>query len=155
MGCQRMGTVTYPDPAVATFITDRFVPVQLNVETDTEALEPYAVPWTPALIVLDPDERLHRRIIGFHAPAEVIAELSLAWLTEAIARGDVDAMQTRFELAREKTRGDPERAAEAAYLRAIVTYRETHDGLIAGWKEVVDTYPGTIWARKAAPFVQP
>jgi hypothetical protein len=153
MGCQRMGAVTYPNLEVASFIEERFVPVKLHVVDDEATLQPFAVPWTPALFVLDAGRRQHRRIIGFHDPDDVIAELALGWTVAAIEEGDFAEAQGRVQVALERARHDRERLAEARYWQVVIGYKLTHDGLIVGWRKLVDELPGTHWARKVEPFV--
>lgn len=149
-----MSTVTYSNPDVVSFLDERFVPVKLHVVEQEAALEPFAVPWTPALFVLDAGRREHRRILGFHEPVDFIAELSLGWLVAAIEAGDHAGARSRLAVALERTQQDRERAAEAHYWQAVVTYRLTNDGLMAGWTELADGFHGTSWARKVEPFVR-
>lgn len=148
-----MGAVTYPNPEVASFIEERFVPVKLHVVEHEAALEPYAVPWTPGLFVLDAGGRQHRRLIGFHEPDDFIAELALGWTVAAIEEGDYAEADGRVKVALERTRHDRERCAEAHYWQAVVTYKLTNDGLLAGWGKLVAKFPDTQWAKKAEPFV--
>lgn len=143
-----MDTVTYPDKSVISFLEERFVPVKLHVAEQEAALEPYAVPWTPGLIVLDHDLRQHRRMVGFHPPRDLVAELALGRLTEALARGEFEVARHRAREALERCKGDPEREAEARYYGAAAEYKATGDGLKKGWVELLDACPGTTWARK-------
>jgi hypothetical protein len=149
-----MGAVTYPNHDVISFIDERFIPVKLHVEQQEKELHPYAVPFTPALFVLDVEGRQHRRLIGFHEPHDLIAELSLGWLVAALEAEEYDAAKERLLVALERTQHHRERAAEARYWDAVVTYRLTHDGLLAGWTELADGFQGTSWARKVEPFVR-
>lgn len=143
-----MDTVTYPDPTVVSFLSERFVPVHMHVAEQEQALAPYALPWTPGLVVLDADLRQHRRMIGYHTPRDLVAELSLAWLTEAVTRGAFEEARERARAAAERCKGDPEREAEARYYDVAAEYKLTGDGLKRGWSALVDAFPGTTWARK-------
>lgn len=145
-----MGAVTYPDPLVIEFLNERFVPVRLHLVDEAATVKTLAVGWTPGLVVLDPDGRQHRRMFGFHPPADFVAELALGWLMEAIDRGHGPQARERAKVALERTRGDPEREAEARYFAAVAEAKATRDTsrLKAGWLELLDACPDTTWARK-------
>lgn len=143
-----MGAVTYPHPTVISYLEERFVPVKLHVAERAQALQPFAVPWTPGLLVLDADLRQHRRSVGYHPPEDLMAELSLGRLTEALDRGEFDEARRRAREALDRCRGDPEREAEARYYGAAAEYKATGDGLKKGWLELLEKCPGTTWARK-------
>lgn len=149
-----MGAVTYPHPDVVSFIDERFVPVKLHIAEQADAIEPYAVPWTPGLLVLDAGGRQHRRMVGYHLPEDLVAELALAWTVAAIEADDFAEAQARAKVAAERSKHDRERAAEARYWEAVVTYKLTGDGLIDGWRGLVDAFPGTTWARKVESIVK-
>lgn len=145
-----MGAVTYPDPMVIEFMSERFVPVRVNIEEEAAALRTYSVGWTPGLLVLDIEGRQHRRSFGFHPPADFVSELALGWLHEAIGHGHADAACERARVAIERARGDPEREAEARYFMAVAEYKATNDAsrLKSRWLEMLDALPDTTWARK-------
>ncbi len=145
-----MGAVTYPDPIVIEFMSERFVPVRVNQQEEAAALRPFSVGWTPGLLVLDPEGRQHRRAFGFHPPVDFVAELALGWLHDAIDRGQGEAACERARVALDRTRGDPEREAEARYFLAVAEYKATRDParLTSGWLELLDACPDTTWARK-------
>lgn len=145
-----MGAVTYPDPLVTGFLNERFVPVRLHQVDEIESVKKLGVGWTPGLVVLDADGRQHRRMFGFHPPTDFVAELALGWLHEAIGRGHGPQARERAKEALERTRGDPEREAEARYFSAVAEYKATRDGtkLKSGWLELLDACPDTTWARK-------
>lgn len=147
-----MGAVTYPDPAVVSFVQEAFVPVHLLVKERAEALEPFTPFWTPALYVLDGDGHQHRRAFGWHAPKDLIAELSLGGAAEAIFRQDWPEAGRRVGAALDRCRGDAEREPEARYLQGIVGYKSTGDvsELKAAWSELLDAFPASSWARKAS-----
>lgn len=143
-----MDTVTYPHPTVISFLEQRFVPVKLHVADKADALEPYAIPWTPGLIVLDAELHQHRRMVGYHPPRDLIAELSLARLIEALARGEFVEAHELVPDTIDRCRGDLEREAEARYFGAAAEYKATGDGLKKGWVELTEKCPGTTWAKK-------
>ena len=110
-----MGAVTYPDPNVEAFIREHFIPVQFNVVEQPQVMELFNTPWTPTLIVQDAKGKEHRRSQGYLDPQRFLAEMSLAWLKDAIDRQDYAAAQQRAPAVIECTKGDPEREPEALY----------------------------------------
>src|SRR5438105_123886 len=145
-----MGAVTYPDPAVERFIHERFIPVQYNVVEQPEVMDWFNTPWTPTLIVQDPDGREHRRSQGYLDAKRFLAEMALAWLKDAIDRRDFNAARDRSGEALRLTKGDPEREPEANYWAAVAGYKATDDphNLIQGWNRLLDQFPQSEWAKR-------
>lgn len=112
-----MGAVTYPDPLVIEFLNERFVPVRLHLVDEAATVKTLAVGWTPGLVVLDPDGRQHRRMFGFHPPADFVAELALGWLMEAIDRGHGPQARERAKVALEVHARRPRARGRGALLR--------------------------------------
>jgi hypothetical protein len=146
-----MGAVTYPNPDVERFIQQRFIPVQFNVAEQPEAMERFNSTWTPTLIVQDAEGREHRRTQGYLDPQRFLGEMALAWLKDAIDRGDFAAARDRATEALERTKGDPERAPEARYWAAVAAYKATGDSqpLVQGWNRLIDEFPQSEWAKRA------
>src|SRR3954451_14556262 len=110
-----MGTRTCPNKEVEQFIQQHLVPVQFNVAEQPQAMEQFNSTWTPTLIVQDADGREHRRSQGYLDAQRFLGEMVLAWLKEAIDRGDFTAARDRVPEVLERTKGDPEREPEARY----------------------------------------
>lgn len=147
-----MGAVTYPDSRVKSLIERAFVPVRLDVEADAAARREFGSARTPTLLVVDADGREVRRHSGFLDPDQLLAELSLARLAEALERKDYEAAGRRLEDARRWAEADPERRAEALYHTAVAAYRSTGDPseLSRGWSRLLDEFPGSEWAERVA-----
>ena len=146
-----MGAVTYPNPEVEKFIQQHLVPVQFNVVEQPEAMEQFNSTWTPTLIVQDPDGREHRRSQGYLDPKRFLGEMALAWLKEAIDRGDFAAARDRGPEVLDRTKGDPEREPEARYWAAVAGYKASGDAqtLIQGWNRLIQEFPQSEWAKRA------
>jgi hypothetical protein len=145
-----MGAVTYPDPKVARMIADHFVPVQFDVVAEPEVMDRYNTPWTPTLIVEDANGKEHRRSQGYLDAPRFLAEMSMAWLKEAIDRRDYEEARRRSSEALEQTKGDPFRGPEAIYWSAVAAYKAGNDPqkLMSGWNRLLDAFPTSEWAKK-------
>lgn len=145
-----MDAVTYPDPEVARFIGEQFIPVQFNVVEQPEVMEQFHTPWTPTLIVQDADGQEHRRSQGYLDPARFLGEMSLARLKDAIDRRDFQAAVQRAPDVLRRTAGDPARQPEAIYWSAVADYKASGDPgrLLAGWNRLLDEFADSDWARK-------
>ena len=145
-----MGAVTYPNPEVSQYIEEHFIPVQFNVAEQPEAMDQFHTPWTPTLIVEDPDGVEHRRVQGYLDPARFLGEASLAWLKDAIDRRDFQAAQQRVGDAQRLTQGDPTREPEALYWSSVAAYKATNDAgnLLGGWNRLLDEFPQSEWAKR-------
>jgi hypothetical protein len=146
-----MGTVTYPNAEVEQFIEQHLVPVQFNVVEQPEAMEQFNSTWTPTLIVQDAEGREHRRSQGYLDAPRFLAEMSLAWLKDAVDRGDFATARDRASEALARTKGDPEREPEALYWAAVAGYKASEDpqNLINGWNRLLQEFPRSEWAKRA------
>jgi hypothetical protein len=148
-----MGTVTYPHPAVAKFITDRFVPIKFNIaeqHPDTkEALGRGKVLWSPLLVFLDGRGSELRRYVGFLSPDEFLAELQLVLGLAAMTHGKIEEALSWFDgtaATYPKTSGAP----EALYWAAAAVYRTGGvAAVVRRWDDLVARYPESTWARRA------
>jgi hypothetical protein len=57
-----------------------------------------------------------------------------------------------LEEAQRLTAGDPVREPEALYWSSVAAYQATHDAnnLVQGWNRLLDRFPKSDWAEKAA-----
>jgi len=143
-----MGAVTYPNPEVEQFIEQHFIPVQFNVVEQPQAMDRFHTPWTPTLIVQDGSGNEVRRSQGYLDPKRFLGEMALAWLKDAIDRRDYATAYERMAEALEKTKGDPVRQPEAMYWAAVTTYKFKDEGLLAGWRKLMEEFPESEWAKK-------
>jgi uncharacterized protein YyaL (SSP411 family) len=150
-GSRTMGTETYPDGAVQSYVENHFIPVRFNVLERPEAEDRFNSGWTPTIIVEDARGREHRRSQGYLGPERFIGELALARLKDAIDRRD---FETALECSRstlKETEGDPARRSEALYWSAVASYRVSgnRDDLIEGWNRLLEESPRSEWAERA------
>jgi hypothetical protein len=145
-----MGAVTYPDPQVEQYISDYFIPVQFNVVERPEVMKQFNTPWTPTLIVEDPEGTEHRRSQGYLDPPRFLAEMALARVKDAVDRQDYGNARSRAEEALKLTAGDEWREPEALYWSSVAAYKSTNDAnnLIGGWNRLMDEFPRSEWAKR-------
>ena len=143
--------MTYPEPAVATAITENFVPLQVNTQDGSGAaiVKRFRQVWTPDLRVLAADGYELYRWNGYLPPAEFLPQL-LAARAHALLRlhDEPAAVEAYAEVLRRFPTSAI--APEAQYFQAVSTYKHTHAGsdLSGSWKKLQTRYPESIWRVK-------
>ncbi len=150
-GSRTMGTETYPDGAVRSYVEEHFIPIRFNVLERPEAEDRFNSGWTPTVIVEDAEGCEHRRSQGYLDPKRFVGELALARLKDAIDRRDFGTAFEHSRSALQQTEGDPARQPEALYWSAVAAYRVSGDrnDLIEGWNGLLETFPRSEWAERA------
>ena len=140
----------YPDPKVAGFVSDRFIPVRQHVKTHPEAMERFGAQWTPTIMVLDPDGKERHRVEGFLEADALLAQLKLGLAQVALAGKQFDEAEKLFEEV--VSMGDADTAPEAAYWAGVTRYKRSGDpsDLGATHKRLSSEYAGSTWAKKAS-----
>ncbi len=148
-----MDTVTYPEPAVAQYVEQHFVPVKLNLADEAHAAQArQLVPlWTPTLVMTDGRGREVHREIGWLPPDDFLPMLKLAHAKglAATARGD-EALAVAASAVEQHPRGVF--APELMYWRALLAYRVSrdHHDLDRYWDELRRAFPASTWATRAS-----
>jgi hypothetical protein len=143
--------VTYPEPAVAKTINERFVPVQVNTQEESAKpiIERFRQIWTPDLRVLGPDGFEYYRWNGYLPPFEFMPQL-LVGQAQALLRQN--ALSSAAAIYEEVVQRFPtsEVAPEAWYYLSVSKYKATHEGndLLRGWRQLQTRYPDSIWRVK-------
>jgi hypothetical protein len=141
----------YPDPQVATFINDSFVPARAHVKEQPEAFERFGAQWTPTVLILDPGGVERHRFEGYLPAPDFLAQLRLGLAQAAKARGDWAEAERRYrELADDPSAG--EAGPEALYWAGVAKYKAGGDpGALAETAEHFKTrFPESSWAKKAS-----
>ena len=141
----------YPDPKVANFITENFVPARAHVKEQPEAFERFHAQWTPTILILDPDGTERHRFEGYLPAPDFLAQLRLGLAQAAKARGDWAEAERRYrELADDGAGADV--AAEALYWAGVSRYKGTGDaGALSETAERFKTrFTESPWAKKAS-----
>jgi TolA-binding protein len=145
----------YPDPRVAQFVTQHFVPVRVHVKDDKDEFrrlgERFDSQWTPTTLVIDEGGTERHRIEGFLPTDDFLGQLALGVAKAAFARKDYSAAE---QLYRDivSTYPTSDAAPEALYLAGVSKYRATNDpsalGETAG--AFARQYQDSSWAKKAS-----
>jgi tetratricopeptide (TPR) repeat protein len=152
MGCQLLGTVTYPNEKVTNFVDYNFVPVQIET-SNTALVEQFKVKWTPALFVLDAEGNAVYQMVGFLPPEEFIPTFMMAkgkWYFNAEQHTEAQGM---FDEAIRQY-PDSAAAAEAAFFMGVSRYKASHDPkhLREAYETLTAKFPGSEWTKRAAPY---
>jgi hypothetical protein len=141
--------VTYPHPAVAAAVTERFVPVRLDLFRDRAAVRPLNVIWTPTILFADRRGTVHYRSLNYLPPADFLDLLDIGEANARLRWGEYDRATALLAAVTERNPDGPF-APEAIYRRGIVRYLETrsNDEMYAIWREIEERFPDSIWARR-------
>jgi hypothetical protein len=139
----------YPDPKVAGFVTDNFIPARAHVKENQAAFERFNAQWTPTIVILDPKGTERHRIEGFLPADDFLAQLRLGLAHAARLGGNFADAEKRY---RELSEGSDDVAAESLYWAGVSKYKATNDagalGETAGaFKE---RFADSPWAKKAS-----
>ena len=80
----------YPDPQVAAFVMNNFIPVRVHVKRNREEYQQlsarFNAQWTPTVLIVDRDGHERHRIEGFLPAAEFLPQLEIGAAHAAFAR---------------------------------------------------------------------
>ncbi len=146
-----MGTVTYPDAAVAGYINKNFIPLQINVQTSSEIAGKYRAFWTPTILVLDTNGTEYYRFNGFLPPDEFIPQLEFGLGIMALEKQDYNTAGAQLKSVVEKY-PKSNIAPEAQYWLGVSEYKSAHnvEALLNAWRKLKKDYPDSIWAKKVS-----
>ncbi|MBI4962446.1 MAG: tetratricopeptide repeat protein [Desulfomonile tiedjei] len=146
-----MDAVTYPDKAVADFISKRVIPVR--VTHDRILARNFRVKWTPTLILLDFEGDEVCREEGFLHPEGLIPALMLGLGKVRLHAGQyVEAISSFQQVTSEYPKSA--QAPEAIYFRGVARYQSANDmkALREAYEELKAAYPESTWTEKAFPY---
>lgn len=139
----------YPDPDVARFIRENFVPARAHVKEQPKVFERFGAQWTPTILVVDQEGKEAYRFEGFLPKADFLAQLKLGLAHAARARGDFADAEKRY---RELSTGSDEVAAESLYWAGVSRYKATNDAsaLTDTAKAFRSKFTDSPWAKKSS-----
>jgi thioredoxin family protein/tetratricopeptide repeat protein len=145
----------WPDERVARFVRQDFLPARVHVKEDPQEFkrygERYKAPWTPTILVLDPDGVEHHRIEGFLPADDLLAQLMLGRARLAFQEKQWAEAERRYrEIVEQLPNSDA--APEALYWAGVARYKATGDA--ASLKDTAraftQQYQDSTWAKKAS-----
>ncbi len=149
----------YPDPRVARFVAEHFIPVRVHVRDDRDEYKRlgarFGAEWTPTILVLDPEGKERHRVEGFLPADDLIAQLTLGLGHAAFGQGKFDEAERQFGQVLE-TYAQSDAAAEALYWAGVSRYKATNDGaaLAETARQFKERYRDTPWAKKASVWAK-
>jgi hypothetical protein len=150
----------YPDPRVARFVTENFIPARVHAREQAEDFqrfgERYGAFWTPAILELDPEGNEQHRIEGFVEAQDLLAQLKLGLGKAAFKAKRWDEAERHYrDVVDQYPASDP--AAEALYWAGVSRYRATGDASVLGATAAAfdDRYSESPWATKASVWKPP
>ena len=139
----------YPDPRVASFVTENFVPIRAHVKENQAAFERFNAQWTPTILVADSKGTERHRIEGFLPAEDFLAQLRIGLAHAARLSGNFDDAEKRY---RELASGNDDVAAESLYWSGVSRYKATNDAnaLAETGKAFKERFTDSAWAKKAS-----
>ena len=143
--------MTYPDATVADYINKNFIPLQINVQINSEIAGKYRVFWTPTILVLDSNGTEYYRFNGFLPPDEFIPQLEFGLGMMALEKQDYKTASAHLKSVVEKY-PKSNIAPEAQYWLGVSEYKAAHnvEALLNAWRKLKKDYPDSIWAKKVS-----
>jgi hypothetical protein len=145
----------YPNPEVARFVQQRFIPVRLHVKEQADDFKRiggrYGVQWTPTINVIDASGAVRHTVEGFLPATDLLAQLALGLAHSAFARGKFTEAEPLFREVVDKY-PQTEAAPEALYWAGVAPYKATEDPSSLGEtaRQFKQRYQDTSWAKKAS-----
>lgn len=127
------------------------VPVRLDVMREREAAKRWGVYWSPTILYMDPagEGRVLHRWLGYLPPEDFAAQTLVG---AGLANYQLGRMEKAMACFTEAVERFPraEAAPEAIYWQAVCAFRRAKGGnaIYQACLRIVDTYPGTLWAKK-------
>jgi hypothetical protein len=151
IGCVSLENNTYPERNVVDFISENFVPVQLNQKQNLEYFKQNKIIWTPTITVYDAQGEEQMRWIGYLPPEEFLpkAKFARAWL--AMLSQDWNEASGIFnEIVSFDKRSSS--APDALYWLGVAKWKakRNFDDLSQAWTDLMEQYPGSEAALKAS-----
>lgn len=144
-----MESATYSDGRLLAEVSTYFVPVKSDVSGAGILAKKFSVDWTPSILFLDAQERVHHRFVGFLPADDFVAHMHFAMARRWQAQGLYDQAFSNFRMVWERHPNSP-LAAESLYWNAVAKFKKTNkrEDLVGGWKLLAMKYPNSEWGRR-------
>ena len=140
----------YPDPRVAGFVMEHFVPVKIDVRKNPQPMERFEALWTPTIILLDPEGVERYRFEGYLPAGDYLARVTLGLGHVCFAMKDWVAAEAWFHEVVEKY-GNSEVAPEALYWEGVSRYKAGDPSALGRTaQDFKQRYTQSDWAKKSS-----
>jgi tetratricopeptide (TPR) repeat protein len=129
-------------------LTQHFVCVRPQIDVEKDLAGKHMVHWTPGLVFLDGQERVHYRAFGFHPPEmfEHLLDIARGMTMFNLGRYD-EAVKAFTEVVDDKESSPLQ--AEAHYWLGVARYKAgDKEALAKTWNELLTRQPKSAWASK-------
>ncbi|RJR22791.1 MAG: hypothetical protein C4581_00350 [Nitrospiraceae bacterium] len=147
-----MDAVTYPDPKVASFIDQHFIPLRLHHDEKPYAQE-FNIHWTPSILILDKTRSEHHRTMGFLSPDDFIPSLYIGIAKASFDSENMDRALVYFDnLLTEYPKSDF--VPQGIFLKGVTRFKITHEAklLREAYEKLSANYPASYWTKRAYPY---
>jgi hypothetical protein len=148
-----LDTVTYPQPSIASFVTEHFVPVRLllNRPQDQLHFRTHRVIWTPTIVIADRRGAGHYQSPGFLPPELFLAMLRIGLGRALTAWMRYDEAAAHLEAA--ATDRSNQLAPEALYWLGVAWYLQSRRRapMMRAWNRLLAEHPTSSWAARVPP----
>ena len=145
--------MTYPDPAVQSFITEHFIPLRLllNRAADQAHFRAQRVIWTPTIVILDPRGVGHYQAPGYLPPRLFVQQLRIGLARAQLAWARYDEAAAHLSAVAEDR--ESALAPEALYWLGIAWYLQARRRapMMRAWNRLLQEHPSSIWAARVPP----
>ena len=145
--------MTYPEPAVQSFVAAHFIAVKLilNNPADQPHFRAQRVIWTPTIVILD-----HRGVGHYQSPGYLPPPLFLPMLRIGLARAQLAWARYDAAAAQLAVVADDRASAlapEALYWLGVAWYlkERRRAPMMQAWNRLRQEYPASIWAARIPP----
>jgi len=148
-----LDAVTYPQPAVASFITEHFVPVRLllNRSQDQAHFRTHRVIWTPTIVIADRRGLQHYQSPGYLPPEQFLAMLRIGLGRALTAWMRYDDAATHLEAVAAEPHS--QLAPEALYWLGVAWYLKERKRapMMRAWNRLREEHPESLWTARVPP----
>ncbi|MEO7908778.1 MAG: thioredoxin family protein [Roseiflexaceae bacterium] len=145
--------MTYPEPAVQSFIAEHLIAVKLmlNNPADQPHFRAQRVIWTPTIAILDYRGVAHYQSPGYLPPALFLPMLRIGLARAQIAWARYD--EAAAQLAAVADEGASALAPEALYWLGVAWYlkERRRAPMMRAWNRLRAQYSDSIWAARIPP----
>lgn len=145
----------YPQPRIAAFVREHFIPVRAHVKEDAAEFQrlgaQFGAQWTPTTLIVDPEGAERHRIEGFLPADDFAAQLELGLAASLFARGQFPDAERAYQQVLERF-PQTDAAPEAQYWSGVSRYKASGDpaALADTARRFKQHYKESTWAKKAS-----